>query len=85
MISLWGFQGQDLSSQGQHLLPQALQLYPETLVERVNLAGGQPNQEGAGQPQAQAHWCIVSNLREKGGGGGAAGSTPRLCAPETLG
>lgn len=48
---------------------------PEPLVERVNLAGCQPKREGAGEPQAQAHWCIVPNLREKGGGG-AAGSTP---------
>lgn len=69
MISLWGFQGQYLPSQCQSLLPQALQLCPETLVERVNLAGGQPNREGAGQPQAQAHWCIVPNLRQKGGVG----------------
>lgn len=79
IVCLWGFQGRYLSSQCQHLLPQALQLCPETLVERVNLAGGQPKREGAGQPQAQAHWCIVPNLREKGGEVGVQQAPPLAC------
>ena len=76
MVCFGGSQGQYLSSQCQHLPPQGAATCPETLVERVNLVGCQPNREGAEEPQAQAHWCIVPNLKEKGGG--AAGVCSRL-------